>query len=272
MPARKIALTVPRYENYRPRSAEASRVGTGNRRQDTTPEILLRAALRAAGVRYRFNVKTLPGCPDLVIARHGRCGFCDGDFWHGRHWSKQEKQAGGRMECGILGRKDRTESSTRPAGDACFCESSVGPSFEFGKATCGAIHSGPRARFYDAIQASILTRASIQSSANHRRKRGGILELRSSSMTSPSPSNVLTLDVPKLPTSGLAQFTSRELVPIQRRRAVALVVAELSICRPDGTPASCKPTSPTQRVGRNATCASVHRHRGSGQSRSKCSG
>jgi DNA mismatch endonuclease, patch repair protein len=92
MPARKIALTVPRYENYRPRSEEASRVGTGNRRQDTTPEILLRAALRAAGVRYRSNVKTLPGCPDLVLVRNRIAVFCDGDFWHGRHWAKRKTQ------------------------------------------------------------------------------------------------------------------------------------------------------------------------------------
>lgn len=94
MPAKKRAVSVPRYENYRPRSAEASRVGASNRRQDTTPEILLRTALRAAGVRYRANVKTLPGCPDLILVQHRVAVFCDGDFWHGRNWAKRKNKLG----------------------------------------------------------------------------------------------------------------------------------------------------------------------------------
>src|SRR5262245_13512255 len=92
MPTRKSESSVPRYENFRPRSSEASRVGTGNRRQDTTPEILLRAALRASGVRFRANVKTLPGCPDLILARDRVAVFCDGDFWHGRQWSQRKRK------------------------------------------------------------------------------------------------------------------------------------------------------------------------------------
>ena len=91
MPARKIALTVPRYENYRPRSAEASRVGTGNRRQDTTPEILVRKALWAAGIRYRLH-PALPGRPDVMIARCRVVVFCDGDFWHGRRWLTRKRK------------------------------------------------------------------------------------------------------------------------------------------------------------------------------------
>ena len=90
MPARKSAPSVPRYDNFRPRSKAASRVGASNRRQDTTPEILLRTALRAHGVRFRSNVKTLPGCPDLILVRERIAVFCDGDFWHGRHWSKRK--------------------------------------------------------------------------------------------------------------------------------------------------------------------------------------
>ena len=79
---------MPRYENYRPRSAKTSRVGASNRRQNTTPEILLRKALWAAGVRYRLHPPALTGRPDLVIARNRVVVFCDGDFWHGRQWSK----------------------------------------------------------------------------------------------------------------------------------------------------------------------------------------
>lgn len=92
--AKKNPVAVPRYENYLPRSAETSRVGASNRRQDTTPEILLRSALRTKRVRYRSNVKTLPGCPDLVLAQHRIALFCDGDFWHGRNWPMRKSKLG----------------------------------------------------------------------------------------------------------------------------------------------------------------------------------
>jgi len=53
-------------------------------KRDTTPELLLRRALRGAGVRYRTDVASLPGRPDLVIPVARVVVFCDGDFWHGR--------------------------------------------------------------------------------------------------------------------------------------------------------------------------------------------
>lgn len=92
MPAKKNAVSVPRYENYRPRNVEASRVGASNRRQNTTPEIVLRTALRAAGIRCRSNVKALPGCPDFVLVQDRIAVFCDGDFWHGRGWPHRKRK------------------------------------------------------------------------------------------------------------------------------------------------------------------------------------
>jgi DNA mismatch endonuclease (patch repair protein) len=92
MPAKKRKTSVPRYKSFRPRTAEASRVGAGNRRQDTTPEIVLRKALRALGIRYRSNVKALPGCPDLILLERRAAVFCDGDFWHGRYWSERKSK------------------------------------------------------------------------------------------------------------------------------------------------------------------------------------
>jgi DNA mismatch endonuclease, patch repair protein len=38
------------------------------------------------GLRYRKNVKTLPGKPDIVFVKARVAIFCDGDFWHGRDW------------------------------------------------------------------------------------------------------------------------------------------------------------------------------------------
>jgi len=41
-------------------------------------------------LRYRKNVETLPGKPDIVFARARVVVFCDGDFWHGRNWEEQK--------------------------------------------------------------------------------------------------------------------------------------------------------------------------------------
>lgn len=53
---------------------------------DTAPEVLLRKTLWRMGLRYRLHVKTLPGKPDIVLAKSRVAVFVDGDFWHGRQW------------------------------------------------------------------------------------------------------------------------------------------------------------------------------------------
>lgn len=40
------------------------------------------------GLRFRKNVKSLPGKPDIVFLRARVAVFCDGDFWHGRNWER----------------------------------------------------------------------------------------------------------------------------------------------------------------------------------------
>lgn len=39
--------------------------------KDTKPEILVRTFLFSKGFRYRINVKTLPGKPDIVLPKYG---------------------------------------------------------------------------------------------------------------------------------------------------------------------------------------------------------
>jgi DNA mismatch endonuclease (patch repair protein) len=61
-----------------------SRVMARVRGRDTGPEIALRRALYAAGVRgWRCHRKDLPGCPDLAFGRARLAVFVDGGFWHG---------------------------------------------------------------------------------------------------------------------------------------------------------------------------------------------
>ena len=54
--------------------------------KNTKPELMLRRALWARGLRYRVNVRNLPGKPDIVFTRAKMVVFCDGDFWHGHNW------------------------------------------------------------------------------------------------------------------------------------------------------------------------------------------
>jgi DNA mismatch endonuclease (patch repair protein) len=49
----------------------------------TVPELQLRRALHARGLRYRLHVKGLAGKPDLVFPKHRAVLFVHGCFWHG---------------------------------------------------------------------------------------------------------------------------------------------------------------------------------------------
>ena len=50
---------------------------------NTKPEMLVRKFLFANGYRYRLNVKTLPGKPDIVLPKYKTVIFINGCFWHG---------------------------------------------------------------------------------------------------------------------------------------------------------------------------------------------
>ena len=52
--------------------------------RNTGPELILRRALHARGLRYKLHDPGLPGRPDLVFPRFGAVCFVHGCFWH-RH-------------------------------------------------------------------------------------------------------------------------------------------------------------------------------------------
>jgi DNA mismatch endonuclease (patch repair protein) len=62
------------------RSAQMARI----RGKDTKPEMLVRRAMHAAGLRYRLHDRRLPGSPDLVFPGRRVALFVHGCFWH-RH-------------------------------------------------------------------------------------------------------------------------------------------------------------------------------------------
>mgnify|MGYP000835021299 CR=1 FL=1 len=49
----------------------------------TKPEEAVRKYLFSKGLRYRKNVKTLPGKPDIVLPKYKTIVFVNGCFWHG---------------------------------------------------------------------------------------------------------------------------------------------------------------------------------------------
>lgn len=53
------------------------------RSRNTRPEVKLRKELHRLGYRYRVNVKSMPGTPDIVLAKYRTCIFVNGCFWHG---------------------------------------------------------------------------------------------------------------------------------------------------------------------------------------------
>lgn len=52
------------------------------RQKRTKPEEIVAAALTAAGIRYRRNVRSLPGSPDFANKKRKWAIFVMGCFWH----------------------------------------------------------------------------------------------------------------------------------------------------------------------------------------------
>ncbi len=61
--------------------------------RDTTPELRLRRALWARGLRYSLTSTELPGRPDIVFPGARLAIFVDGDYWHGNQWRRRGKVA-----------------------------------------------------------------------------------------------------------------------------------------------------------------------------------
>lgn len=75
------------------------------RTKRTNPELLVRRVLRRLNVRFRGNVRSLPGSPDLVLLADKTVILIHGCFWH--HHEK----------CG---------KGTIPRTNPCFWQSKIG--------------------------------------------------------------------------------------------------------------------------------------------------
>lgn len=63
-------------------SAVRSRIMAAIRGKDTKPELQVRRAIHAAGLRFRLHHRDLPGRPDIVLSGIKTVVFVHGCFWH----------------------------------------------------------------------------------------------------------------------------------------------------------------------------------------------
>lgn len=85
-------IKVPRFseEGGFYTTKKRSKIMSKIRGRNTKPELLLRKALWAKGLRYRVDSKLLPGKPDISIQKYKLAIFVDGAFWHGYNWDERK--------------------------------------------------------------------------------------------------------------------------------------------------------------------------------------
>ena len=90
----KNIIKVPRFNETSGfyTTKERSKLMSKIKSQDTKPEQKLRKFLWGIGIRYRKNVKKMPGTPDIVISKYKLVIFIDGEFWHGYNWNEKKKK------------------------------------------------------------------------------------------------------------------------------------------------------------------------------------
>lgn len=92
--SKKHKIKVPRFNEAAGfyTTTKRSKIMSRIRGKNTKPEMLLRRALWARGVRYRVDNKKLPGKPDISIQKYRLAIFIDGEFWHGYDWHEKKHQ------------------------------------------------------------------------------------------------------------------------------------------------------------------------------------
>ena len=81
--------------------------------KDTWLELRMRSALQKKGLRFRKNVKELPGKPDIVFYKERVVIFLDGDFWHGYPFPSWQNKVSNFWKLKILGNRVRDNKNHR---------------------------------------------------------------------------------------------------------------------------------------------------------------
>lgn len=89
------------------------------RSKNTKPELLVRRALYARGIRgWRCHAKTIPGKPDLAFTRWKVAVFIDGAFWHGHPDHFTPGHSGAYWDAKIARTQERDRSANESLGDS----------------------------------------------------------------------------------------------------------------------------------------------------------
>lgn len=93
LPQEEEPIKVPRFEESAGfyTTVQRSQMMSKIKAKNTKPELLLRKALWAKGLRFRIHVNELPGRPDIVIKKYKLAIFIDGEFWHGYRWQETKR-------------------------------------------------------------------------------------------------------------------------------------------------------------------------------------
>jgi len=75
-----------------------SKIMRAIRRENTRPELAVRRALHAMGLRFRLHRRDLPGTPDIVLPKHRRVVLVHGCFWHQHSGCQHAKRPKSRPE------------------------------------------------------------------------------------------------------------------------------------------------------------------------------
>jgi DNA mismatch endonuclease, patch repair protein len=91
------------------------------RSQNTRPELILRRALREAGLLgYRCHHRGLPGRPDIAFTKHRLAIFVDGSFWHGHPDHFRPGTLGEYWDSKIARTQERDREQVRALEDAGY--------------------------------------------------------------------------------------------------------------------------------------------------------
>ena len=66
--------------------------------KNTSIEQMLQKELWSRGLRYRKNVASIFGKPDIAFIGKKVAVFCDSEFWHGYDWENKQKEIKSRRE------------------------------------------------------------------------------------------------------------------------------------------------------------------------------
>ncbi|MEX0682297.1 MAG: very short patch repair endonuclease [Gaiellaceae bacterium] len=95
-----------------------SRVMARVKGRDTAPELTLRRALYALGLRgWRCHRADLPGKPDLAFGRARLAVFVDGGFWHGHPRKWWPGRSGPYWDAKIARNQERDREADRALGE-----------------------------------------------------------------------------------------------------------------------------------------------------------